>query len=227
MKNSIRALPWAAALASLAVGFGLLAMGVLIANAGRIDAVRVETIAPGASLASVERLAGGKAERCLYAGPGRELCRWEIEGRLVDPSGPQPIQDPETGPIILVCELPSDGSQAQQGTCFVGSRPFVSTLPPVSAASDAAERVRLAAEALDAARDVTALSRLVGDAPDACRTRWGGQMCVWRLEAGMPGSARLAALADGEGQKELRCLLPLADPRPDGSCAVVSADAAE
>ncbi len=225
MKNSTRSLPWVAAAASLLVGFGLLAMGVLIANAGRIEPAPVQKIGTGATFESVERLAGGKAERCFYAGPGHELCRWELDGRLVEPTGAEPIEELETGPIILVCELPSQGNpMVQDGVCFVGSRPFVPELPAVSAPADAAERIRLAAEALEAARDLTTLSRLVGDAPETCETRWGGQVCAWRLRAGMPGTTTLAALGEGDGEQELRCLLPLAAPRATGTCAVVNAE---
>lgn len=223
MKKAIRELPWAAAGGSIAVGVGLLAMGVLIATAGRGEPLPRASTAAGATLATVERLAGGGPERCVYAAPGRELCRWEIEGRLVEPRGAEPAATR----LVLVCELPAEGGQepAAAGSCFIGTLAGDAWLPPVSAGPDVSERARQAAtRALAAARDVTSLSRLVGDAPETCQTLWGGQLCRWGLRLERLASPDLALLTEGQGDKELRCLLPLAGGRADGSCAVLVVD---
>jgi hypothetical protein len=65
----------------------------------------------------------------------------------------------------------------------------------------------------------------VGDAPEACQTVYAGQVCRWSLVPGSGAHTRLAALGDGEGDLELRCLLPL-DPvqRLPRSCAVVGVE---
>jgi hypothetical protein len=215
-------LPLAAAGASIAVGIGLTVVGFLLVSDSRGEIADLVAVAQRAQRAELERFAGRGPDRCVYARPGRELCRWSLAGNVVTPSGPSRV----AGPVNLVCELPEDRASQAQGSCFVRGRNAVADaegeLPPVSAPSDPLQRARHAAGLLAEAHNVAELSLLVGDVPDSCHTLYGGQLCRWSLEEGSGARERLAALAAGEGALELRCLLPLEDvERPQNSCVVV------
>jgi len=197
-------------------------MGVLLAGASNSAPASLDSLREGATRDDVMRLAGTSPQRCVYSGPDRELCRWEIEGQLVTPGS----QAGAGRVVALVCDLPTQASDTPSGQCF--ARPAASSdgaLPAVSSAGENTERARRAAAALAEARTVVDLSRLVGDAPDACHTRWGGQVCSWSLDAGDAGAQDLASLTQGVGAKQLRCLLPLdsAQRKPE-SCVVVEVE---
>lgn len=221
MHKASGGLPLAAAAGSIGVAIGLTLVGFLLVSDSRGDIADLVTVAQRARRAELVRFAGRGPDRCVYARPGRELCRWSLEGSVVTPSGAAPV----AGPINLVCELPTDAASQAPGSCFVRGRAVAadaeSKLPPVSAASDPLQRARHSAGILAEARNVAELSLLVGDVPDGCHTVYGGQLCRWSLGEDSPARERLAALAAGEGALELRCLLPLEDvDRPQHSCAV-------
>ena len=54
-------------------------------------------------IAAVTRVAGGPPERCFVAAPGRQVCRWHVEGRLL--SGKSPTRPGGESGLYLVCEL--------------------------------------------------------------------------------------------------------------------------
>lgn len=212
----------AAAGGSLAVALGLVAAGILIVKDSHGEISDLVTVAMRAQRAELVRFAGGPPDRCVFASPGRELCRWRLEGRVVTPAGSEPL----VGPQNLVCELPRDPSSEDAGSCFVrgaAAAPQDEALPPVSSPGDPRESARHAAMILAEARNVGELSLLVGDVPDGCHTVYRGQICTWSLAPGSAAYERLAALAQGEGALELRCVLPLeAVDRAGQSCAVVA-----
>lgn len=215
MSNPIsRRRPWAAAGGSLVVGVGLLAMGVLLARAAHGEPPAFTDLAQGATRTHVSDFAGSEPERCAHAGPGREVCTWRIEGSLVEPGGHHAAGDS----VDLVCELPVHAAGDGVGSCFVRGRRESAkpALPPVGAAAD---DVVLERGRLDAARTLFELSRLVGTAPAECLTRYNAQLCRWPLDRAL----RLSALAESEGEPELRCWLPLdGRRRPVESCQVVA-----
>ena len=127
---------------------------------------------------------------------------------------------------MLVCDLPANAASTESGSCFVrGQEAFRdSGLPPVSSAGTRVQQARHAAGILAESRSIGELSLLVGDAPETCQTVYAAQVCRWALPQGSGAHRRLAALAEGEGDLELRCLLPLERAeRLAQSCAVISA----
>jgi hypothetical protein len=203
------------------VAIGFVAVGVLMVSDSRGEIADLVAVAQRAHRAELVRFAGGQPDRCVFASPGRELCRWRLDGSVVRPSGSS-LAD---GPVNLVCELPADALSEEPGSCFVRAEAAPAgqhELPPVSAAADPVQRASHAAGILAEARTVTELSLIVGDAPDSCHTIYGAQLCRWKLDVGRAARERLSALAPGEGPLELRCLLPLeAVARLNQSCAVV------
>lgn len=222
MVKATEGLPVVAAGGSIAVAVGFMAVGVLMVGDSRGEIADLVAVAQRARRAELVRFAGGEPDRCVYASPGRELCRWRIDGSVVVASGSSPVD----GRVNLVCELPADALSDEPGSCFVRAQTASAEqteLPPVSAAADRAQRASHAAGILAEARTVTELSLIVGDAPDACHTLYGGQLCRWSLGVGIAARERLSALAPGEGPLELRCLLPLEGvERLQQSCAVVA-----
>lgn len=221
MAKATGGLPVAAAGGSIAVAIGFVAVGVLMVSDSRGEIADMVAVAQRGHRAELVRFAGGAPDRCVYASPGRELCRWRLAGSVVRPSGTSVAG----GPVNLVCELPSDVLSDQPGSCFVRAQMAseeADGLPPVSAAADPVRRASLAATILAEARTVTELSLIVGDAPDSCHTIFGAQLCRWKLDVGRAARDRLSALTPGDGPLELRCLLPLeAVERMNQSCAVV------
>jgi hypothetical protein len=178
---------------------------------------------------------GDQPERCVFAAPGRELCTWQLSGRLFGPT-----DDPVVGGgVNLICELPSGASAdlfESSGSCRAhprstpaGDLPAVSAAPPAGHQTPALE--------LGKARTATSISHLLGDGPKRCKTRRDDllgdgpkrcktrrddQICDWELKQAAVGFAALAPLArPGSGPVRLRCLLPLdGSSRRPSSCDV-------
>ncbi len=159
--------------------------------------------------------AGGEAARCVFSAPGLELCAWSI-----DPDNDAWVAlagDAETeGDLILLCELPLDGSPRAADSCRAHPRAVQAAsgaggLPPVGAAGSLENR-REAERRLGEALTVRALSDLVGDIPERCKTGPTVQTCEWSLSEGVVGYGLLASLVDDAGSGSavrLRCVLPL------------------
>jgi hypothetical protein len=207
----------------MAVAVGLTIVGFLMVSDSRSEIGDLVSVAQRAERAELVRFAGGEPDRCVYAGPERELCRWQIDGTVLVPSGSTPVK----GPVMLVCELPANLASSESGSCFVRGREALgdSELPPVSAPGTRVQQARHAAGILAESRTIGELSLLVGDAPETCQTVYAAQVCRWALPQGSGAHQRLAALAEGQGDLELRCLLPLEQAeRLAQSCAVVSVE---
>jgi hypothetical protein len=161
-----------------------------------------------ASQEGLERFAGATADRCVFAGPDRKLCRWQVEGRLVRANELGGVGDGSK--VNLVCELPTDASAS--GACQAHAIDET-RLPAVSAAPSPGD-------AFASYATITALSHALGDVPDRCITGAGSQACTWLLDGGEAGIGRLEGDAD---DAILRCLLPLdGRARADGSCEVLA-----
>ncbi len=204
------------ALASLAGSAGVLALlaGLFILEAGIGLAGeaprRSEPASLPASQSGVEALVGAPADRCVYASPGRRLCRWQLEGRLIRPIARGGIGDGQN--VRIICTLPLRADEA--GAC-VAHPNGESRLPAVAAASSPGDPfVSLV--------DIGGLSHALGDIPERCRTRGGAQICSWPIS---PRAYGLEGFAPDAEDVRLRCLLPLdGSPRADGSCEVVAPD---
>lgn len=201
------------------VMIGVGAIALVLAAAGPEGEVLAEEPLAGLTRDLVVAFTGEQPQRCVFAAPGRELCTWQLPGRLFRPED----EAQAGGGVNLVCDLPigvSSDLEEDSGACRAHPRalpdelPAVSAPPPPGHAPPALE--------LAQARTATSISHLVGDGPKRCKTRRDDQICDWELERTGVGYAALASLTDpGSGPIRLRCLLPLdGSPRRPSSCAV-------
>jgi hypothetical protein len=164
---------------------------------------------------AVAEFAGGEASRCVFSAPGLELCTWSI-GTANDAWSALAVDLETEGDLVLLCELPLDESPRAEGSCRAHPRAVQAAsgaggLPPVGAAGSLEHR-RDAERRLGEALTVRALSHLVGDAPERCKTGSSVQTCEWNLGEGAAGYGLLASLVDDAGSGStvrLRCVLPL------------------
>jgi hypothetical protein len=181
--------------------------------------------------AAVAEFAGGEASRCVFSAPGFELCSWSI-GTGND-AWSELVADVEIeGDLVLLCELPLDESPRAEGSCLAHPRAVQAAsstggLPPVGAAGSLEHR-RESERRLGEALTVRALSHLVGDAPERCKTGSSVQTCEWNLGEGAAGYGLLASLVDDAGSGStvrLRCVLPLdGAARSTDSCEAAWSD---
>jgi hypothetical protein len=172
------------------------------------------------SKAQVIAFAGGPPERCVYSGPGREICTWKLEGSLIEPG--EIAADDQTG-VNLVCELPFGPGVDGDSDCAAHGREAPPNLPHVSAAPEIAEaHPGVPVAELADALTLAAISHRIGDVPDACRTGHGRQTCSWRVSsvtAVREISGSVASIPSDAYQ--LRCQLPIdGSERAVGSCTV-------
>jgi hypothetical protein len=182
-----------------------------------------------ATKVEIADFAGGEAARCVFSSPGLELCAWRIgKGDAAWTA----LADAGTGgDLNFLCELPIDGSPRAAGSCSAHARGAETaasgSLPPVGAAGSLEGR-RDAERRLGDALTVLAISHLIGDAPERCRTGAEVQTCEWSLAEGASGYALLASLVDDAGSGSavlLRCIVPLdGSARAADSCGAVWAD---
>jgi hypothetical protein len=215
-------------LAGLALAAGLGAAG-LLAEPASGDAMK-----KNASRIELENFAGAAPDRCVYSAPGRELCRWRVEGRVIRP-GRTDAPGVVSG-VNLVCELPIDPASPARGACDVHALEPGATaelaandpaLPPVSAPRPEAILKPMdpiaVARVLGDARTVRELSKLLGDVPQSCLTGRGVQTCRWQISDEGVGEMLFAGVAGLTRAVELQCRLPLdGGPRPADSCLVMS-----
>ena len=214
-EDSIRRRPGVVVM--LGVGAGL---ALVLAAAAPGGEVPEEPPLAGLTRDLVVSFTGDQPERCVFAAPGRELCTWQLPGRLFGPED-RPASD---GGVNLICELPigvsadllesSGACRAHPRSMPAGDLPAVSAAPPPGHQTPALE--------LGEARTATSISHLLGDGPRRCKTRRNDQVCDWELGRAAVGYAALAPLArTGDGPVRLRCLLPLdGSPRQPSSCDV-------
>jgi hypothetical protein len=159
--------------------------------------------------------AGGEVARCVFSAPGLELCAWTIDPG--NDAWAALVADVEIeGDLILLCELPLDGSPRAEDSCHTHPLALQAAagaggLPPIGAAGSLENR-RDAERRLGEALTVRALSDLVGDVPLRCKTGPSAQTCEWSLAEGVAGYDLLASLVDDAGSGStvrLRCVLPL------------------
>jgi len=179
---------------------------------------------------AISEFVGGDAERCVFSAPGLELCTWLIEEG--DDAWPALAETSVAGgDLNLLCELPLDGSPRADGSCHAHARSAQAagpaSLPPVGAAGSLENR-REAEKRLGEALTILEISRLIGDAPETCRTGQEVQTCEWSAAEGSAGYALLAALVDDAGSGpavRLRCVVPLdGAARATDSCGAAWAD---
>lgn len=193
-----------------------LALVALLTLSGSLPGRAGEAGGPDSVAGDVDpaSLGGGAPDRCVFAAPDLELCRWEFQGRLFAAGTDAPR--PPVRLIHLICELPLGAQESAEPRCRIHTR-VPSPLPPV-AASGPQERPLRGLQALHPARTLAELSHALGDIPERCQTGAGQQTCVWLLR---PGSNGHRHLEGSEGEPLLlRCALPLdGSPRSSGSCS--------
>ena len=184
-----------------------------------------------AVLTDLVQFAGGEPERCVFAGPDRQICRWEMEGRLLTGDSSQNSSKDShrdsnnassSNRVHLICEtrIGEAAPGADDGACSV--YPVLAEEIRSADATGTTAR-RDTAQRLVEARTVTELSDLVGDIPDDCATGTGTQLCQWRLDESTIGRLQLQQLAETVAPVHLRCELPLdGEPRAVGSCGMVA-----
>jgi len=163
----------------------------------------------------VAEFAGSEPVRCVFSAPGLELCSWQIPSDA-DAWAALAGEAELVGDLNLLCELPLDGSARAADSCRAHARSVHAAsdaegLPAVGAAGSLENR-REAERRLGEALTVRALSHLVGDAPERCKTGSSVQTCEWSLAEGAAGYGLLASLVDDAGSGStvrLRCVLPL------------------
>lgn len=190
-----------------------------------------EALAARTTKAEVAEFAGRGADRCVFSAPDLELCAWRLEASGGSWSALAAEAGAE-GDLNLLCEFPLDGTPRAEGSCLAHPRSLEAAaasdeLPPVGAAGSL-ERRRDAERKLGDALSVRALSHLVGDAPERCKTGAMVQTCEWSAAEGQAGYGLLASLVDDAGSGSsvrLRCVLPLdGSARATDSCEAAWAD---
>jgi hypothetical protein len=201
-----------------------LAAGIIVLTVSAASTTQSADAEPDAGMSSskaeVIAFAGGPPERCVYAGPDREICTWKLDGSLIQPG--EIAARPQRG-VNLVCELPLGAGVEGDSDCTAHAREVPSMLPPVSAAPEATEAFSgvPVAELADALT-LGAISHRIGDAPDACLTGRDRQTCSWRVSSATAAreiSGSVASIPSDVYQ--LRCQLPIdGSDRAVGSCTV-------
>lgn len=194
----------------------------LVAAALVVSLVAPAAAEPGflATQEEAQSLAGKQGPTCFSLTPDRQVCRWRIDGLLVQ-SGDRA----DSSGVNLVCRLPKNPDEGL-GSCMAHSRAMLpeSTLPAVSAPGPeivSSLRDGLIQRRLAMAGDLNELSHLVGDVPDSCSSEGSTQTCRWTLPVGSLAHARLSSQADAQRPVTLRCELPIAGyERNADSCQV-------
>jgi len=173
----------------------------------------------------IARFAGREADRCVYAAPNLEICRWHMEARMLDADRSQ--EAASAGGVHLICERPIDAGAEVGAGCVVHPIAAPDVLPAVAAAPTdltlpAVPMTRTSSwEKIQEAGTVKSLSHLFGDIPNICRTTLDAQTCQWWVGEEAPRHDLLTSITGTGGTLVLRCVLPLdGSERASGSCVV-------
>lgn len=199
--------------------------GQLLASSAPAEPTRVISGSPlfkdtRATRAKVQRMLGAPPIRCTSSTPERWLCTWRVEPGDAAHSLLAAGQALEH-PIHFLCSFPAWMGSAP-GRCT--SHRAIPLRPSGTPAQVEPTQGRLAREAIDSARTIESLSRLIGAGPDDCRQRNSEQwVCYWSVEPNDPGYSTLGALVEAAGAARLICLLPLdGGERGEDSCRITS-----
>lgn len=168
---------------------------------------------------AISEIVGPNPRICVATGAGTELCEWPLGKR---DRGWEPLADAiaTSDRINLLCELPPAPSPREPESCTVHPR----RSNRYSWKGVQGEQQAVAAAALDAARTLPDMSRLMGAAPESCVGAAEGLRCLWRTDDQTFGHGTLAVWIGAPLSKKvrLRCIFPA-----DGSPRRVEACAAE
>jgi hypothetical protein len=162
----------------------------------------------------LSRWIGRRAERCFFSRPGWEVCVWVVGNRL-------------PGWVALSASVGSDNRLHVLCELQVSRAPRGPDSCDVIALGRQEIRVdpARARAALERARTVAAISRLVGDAPRQCRRiSEGMRRCTWHASNVIPGYPTLSALAYTDRRVDLVCRIPIdGGERAPRSCEAAQA----
>jgi len=212
-----------------------LALFVGLGCASNGDGPTIEEFDAARTKGEMIRFIGKLPRVCAPSRAETELCGWQLRNR--DASWKPLSQAAQTRhPINLLCEFPTQGGPRAEQSCTVISRksrdfdpektrrafPGEALEAEMRTAPDEDPRAWEAHRVLSTARDLRALSLLVGDAPTRCATVSArDQLCYWHLSNQASGHETLAAIPDTRGRAWLACELPLdGSSRSANSCTV-------
>jgi hypothetical protein len=205
-------MPRAARLA--AVGL-VAALAAGTARAQSANTAAAPSLSDAPTLATLSVVLGAGPVRCVASAPGTTLCEWQLSNRQ---AGWRVIAAGlgTDDRVRLLCELPEDGSRRAPDSCTAHvmrsdrDRWWVPVFESERAEKQA-ERRRAAIAALESARTLSELSRLVGGAPNECAPKSADeQVCTWRATSRNHGHALLATSIGAPLGKKVRihCVLP-------------------
>ena len=195
------------------------------------DSVEVATrvLAGAAALDAISRVVGGYADFCEPVSDQAAICRWAIGEDAL--SWPAFSRELDTGdPLILLCELPRDGSVRRPESCSVhpkrSNRDYFHTYSSRETSKQKERRdlnnAKFASRLLARAKTAFAISTLVGEAPK-CYPFADQYYCLWKAHRGTYGHGTLARIIDAKRSQrvKLTCALPSdGKPRSADSCQV-------
>lgn len=182
-----------------------------------------KTLESAVSKPDLLRFVGEEPHSCVATGWATQLCAWRRVGKTSG-AWPQLAQLASSSQRVnLLCELPLDGSPRASGSCSVHecqAAAWSSGFEEGSPQAMAEARARL-----DAAPDIVALSRLVGDGPVRCMR--GGprnRLCSWSVTSASQGWEVFAAASGLRSRLRLVCELPAnGEARAPDSCSIARA----
>jgi len=144
---------------------------------------------------------------CFSTGNGTELCEWQVGNS--DPGWSSLAEAIGTKDRInLLCEVLESGDARAPGSCT--AHPRRSNRYSWKRNQRRTVQLRAAAKAIDSARTLTEMSRLMGSAPEGCVTSPQEFHCLWRADDQTFGHGTLAVWIDVPLSKKirLRCVFP-------------------
>ena len=141
------------------------------------------------------------AGECLPASAETELCRWRVTNRSRGWATLAGLAQTERQ-VALLCEFRLDAAPEDANPCTL--HPREAELDPDEYALD----VGVSETRFERARNLVAVSRLVGEVPVECQDQGPDQVCEWKVSNRDQGFGVVAALAGHTGATRLFCQLP-------------------
>jgi len=178
--------------------------------------VATRVLAGAPTLDAISRVVGGHADFCEPVSDKAAICRWAIGADAQ--SWPAFSRELDTGdPLILLCELPRDGSVRPLGSCSIhprrSNRDYFRTYSSRETSKQRERRdlnnAKFAPRLLARAKTAFGISTLVGEAPK-CYQFASQYYCLWKAHRGTYGHGTLTRIIDAKRSQrvKLTCALP-------------------